>query len=211
MHKIGIFGTSGFAREVADIAYELGYEPFFIAKDEAELEAWEFTEKVILESEINKTPDSKYVIGIGENAIRESLMNRYKDLLVFVNLIHPSATFGRGQRDIIESGQGIIVCAGARFTSNILVGDHTIFNLNVTIGHDVIIESFVNIAPGAHISGNILIKHHCWIGTGAAINQGTNEKKLIIGSGTIIGSGSVVINDCDDQAVYVGAPAKRIK
>lgn len=40
MSRLGIFGTSGFAREVADIAYELDYAPFFIARDEGELNAW---------------------------------------------------------------------------------------------------------------------------------------------------------------------------
>jgi acetyltransferase-like isoleucine patch superfamily enzyme len=83
--------------------------------------------------------------------------------------------------------------------------------LNATVGHDVTIEDFVNIAPGAHISGNVWIKQGCWIGTGAVINQGANEKKLSIGAQTTIGSGSVVIKDCDEHAVYVGSPARRIK
>jgi len=211
VNKIGIFGTSGFAREVADIAHELNYEPFFIARDEAELASWAFPEQAVLERDIATISDARFAIGIGENSIREALAKRYKESLSFINLIHPSASFGRGQREVIESHIGVVVGAGVRFTSNIQVGDFTVFNLNATVGHDVIVESFVNVAPGVNISGNVHIKQRCWIGTGAVINQGSGDRKLTIGADTTVGSGAVVIKDCDEQAVYVGAPAKRIK
>ena len=212
MKKLGVFGTSGFAREAADIADELGYEPFLIAKDEAEAastgpDIW----PIVLESELAQSQDAVYALGIGENNIRAKVAERYSGRLNFVNLIHPSATFGKQQLEHIQTRRGIIVCAGVRFTNNIVVGHYSIFNLNTTVGHDVIIDDFVNIAPGAHISGNVWIQRGCWVGTGAVINQGSNETKLSIGAKTTIGSGAVVIKDCDEQAVYVGAPARRIK
>jgi len=211
MKKLGVFGTSGFAREVADIADELGYEPFLIAKDEIEAAAGSHVWPVVLESDLDQSQEAVYALGIGENNIRAKVAERYSGKLKFVNLIHPSATFGKYQLDQIQAREGVIVCAGVRFTSNIIVGNYSIFNLNATIGHDVIVEDFVNIAPGAHISGNVWIKRGCWVGTGAVINQGSDEKKLSIGVETTIGSGAVVIKDCDEQAVYVGAPARRIK
>jgi acetyltransferase-like isoleucine patch superfamily enzyme len=55
------------------------------------------------------------------------------------------------------------------------------------------------------------IRSGCWIGTGAAINQGTPHAKLTIGADTTVGSGAVVVKDCDESAVYVGVPARRIK
>ena len=211
MKKLGVFGTSGFAREVADIADELGYEPFLIAKDETEAVAGPHVWPVVLESDLEQSQEAVYALGIGENNIRAKVADRYSGKLNFVNLIHPSATFGKHQLEQIQKREGVIVCAGVRFTSNIVVGSYSIFNLNATIGHDVIVEDFVNIAPGAHVSGNVWIKRGCWLGTGSVINQGNNEKKLSIGAETTIGSGAVVIKDCDEQAVYVGAPARRIK
>lgn len=211
MKKLGVFGTSGFAREVADIADELGYEPFLIAKDEAEVAAGSHVWPIALESEIEQSQGVVYALGIGENNIRAKVADRYSGKLEFVNLIHPSATFGKYQLEQIKAVKGVIICAGVRFTNNISVGNYSIFNLNATIGHDVIVEDFVNIAPGVNISGNVLIKRGGWVGTGAVINQGSNEKKLAIGAETTIGSGAVVIKDCDEQAVYVGAPARRIK
>lgn len=211
MKHLGIFGTSGFAREVGDIADELGFQPIYIARDQSEQDAWTFSGQVILESMVNNYREIGFTIGIGENAIRQKIAQRFAGQLNFVNLIHPSATFGRNQRRSIDARQGIIVCAGVRFTNNIKVGDFGIFNLNSTIGHDVIVDDFVNLAPGAHISGNVHIGARCWIGTGAAINQGNGDTKLYIGEDTVIGSGSVVVKACEPRSVYVGIPAKRIK
>lgn len=214
MTKLGIFGTSGFAREVADIADLLGYKTFLIAKDKLDTYDSKTFWPVITENELEKEEKKsniQYALGIGENKLRDKIVSRYSGELDFVNLIHPSATFGKLQYEEIQKKKGVVVCAGVRFTNNIVVGDYSIFNLNSTVGHDVIVEEFVNISPGALISGNVWIKRGCWIGTGAVINQGKNEKKLEIGSSTVIGSGSVVTKDCDEYSVYVGAPARRIK
>ena len=221
---LGIFGTSGFAREVDDIACALGWHSVFIARDAAERDAWQGPGEVLLESELaaatNATTNAtaaastagwQFTIGIGDNAVRQKVAQRYAGQLNFINLLHPSASFGRGQQALIESRRGVIVCAGVRFTNNIQVGDFSIFNLNVTVGHDVVVDDFVNISPGANISGNVHIGSRCWVGTGSALNQGTPEARLQIGADTMIGSGSVVVRDCAPGAVYVGIPAKRIK
>lgn len=209
--RVGIFGTSGMAREAGDVAIDLGYTPLYVARDQAELHAWQYPAEAILESDVLRYQAMSFVIGIGENNIREKVANRYRDQLTFCNLIHTSATFGHHQRTAIERQQGIIVCAGVRFTNSIRVGDFCIFNQNATIAHDVVIGDFVHIAPGSTVSGNVDIGNNCWIGAGAVLNQGTPEKKLLIGSHTTIGSGTVVIRSCESRAVYAGVPAKKIK
>ena len=211
MKTIGIFGTSGFAREVNDIANELGFQTIYIARDQEELDSWNFPGEVVLEAAISNYRDMVFAIGIGENIARQKIAQRYGTQLPFVNLIHPTASFGKGQLEIVNASKGVIVCAGVRFTNNIQVGDFSIFNLNTTIGHDVIVENFANVSPGANISGNVHIGSRCWVGTGAVINQGKGTVKLRIGEDTMIGSGAVVIKDCEPNAVYIGAPAKKIK
>jgi len=211
MRTIGIFGTSGFAREVGDITHALGCQPIYVARDQSELEAWTFPDEVILEQQIDKYPDMDYCVGIGENGARQRVATRFANRVRFATVIHPSATFGHQQRNAVEQRRGVVVCAGVRFTNSIAVGDFCIFNLNATVGHDTIIEDFVNVAPGACISGNVHLGARCWVGTGAAINQGASDNKLRVGADTVIGSGSVVIKSCESNAVYVGIPAKRIK
>lgn len=211
MSRIGVFGTSGMAREAGDIAWELGLEPVYVARDQAEMDAYAFPGQIILESDIDRYQDIGYVIGIGDNSIRQHIAQRYSDRLHFTNLIHPSASFGRGQRELLEGKRGVIVCAGVRFTNNIQVGDFCIFNLNSTISHDVVIGDFVYVAPGAHVTGNVQIEGLAWIGTGVAVNQGTVNHKLRIGADTTIGAGAVVVKDCEPNAIYAGIPARRIK
>ena len=126
--RVGIFGTSGMAREAGDVANDLGYTPLYVARDQAELNNWNFPAEAILESDVLRYQNIPFVIGIGENNIREKVANRYREQLSFCNLIHTSATFGYLQRKVIECQQGIIVCAGVRFTNSIQVGNFCIFN-----------------------------------------------------------------------------------
>lgn len=209
--RIGIFGTSGMAREAADIAYALNLRPVYIARDRAELESCHCGADAILEDDVLTLDDISFVIGVGDNFIRKIIFERYCSKLNFTNLIHPSATFGHKQRDIVDKTKGTIICAGVRFTNNISIGDCCIFNQNATIAHDSVVGDFVHVAPGSIISGNVYIGSGSWIGAGAVINQGTFSSKISIGNGVVIGSGSVVIESCDANATYVGVPAKRIR
>lgn len=208
--QIGILGTSGFAREVADLAEDQGYRVLFVARDLAEQQSLKMGDAVILEADLPLYPALPLAIGIGDNALRERVALRHAGRQ-FPALLHSSATFGRGQRATILATEGVLVCAGVRFTNSITVGKFSVFNLNATIGHDVVVAAFVNIAPGANISGNVQLDERCWIGTAAAVNQGAPGAPLRVGADTMVGSGSVVVKDCDSQAVYVGIPAKRIK
>lgn len=199
------------AREAGDIAWALGLKPFYVARNKAERDAWTHGGTVILEAEIEQFSSLLFVIGIGENGIREKVAARFSGQLRFTNLIHPSATFGQNQRDQLDQCQGVIIAAGVRLTSSIKIGNFAIFNQNVTVAHDCIIDDYVHIAPGANVSGNVHIGKGCWIGAGAVINQGANDNKLIVNSRAVIGSGAVVVRDCESNAVYAGVPAKRIK
>jgi sugar O-acyltransferase (sialic acid O-acetyltransferase NeuD family) len=209
--RIGIFGTSGMAREASDIADALGLSVVFVARDSAELATFAEHGDSILESDMERFKDMPFVIGIGEGAIRRKIAAHFAGKIKFGNLIHPTAIFGRGQRELLERSQGIIISAGVRFTSNIVVGDFIIFNLNATVSHDCILGDFVTIAPQACILGNVEIKSRVWIGANATINQGTPVSKRMIGANALIGSGAVVLHDCDADSVYAGVPARKIK
>lgn len=210
-NEIGIFGTSGMAREASGIAFILGLDPIFIAKDETVLSETTDLGHVILEKDLLRNAGLPCVIGIGNAGIRRSVAENYKNEVEFVNLIHPSATFGRGQRELVENSEGVIVAAGARFTCNTVIGDHCIINQNATIAHDCIIGSFSHVGPGANVSGNVSIGSQCWIGAGAVINQGTPRQMMKIGDDTQIGSGSVVTKNCHKHSVYVGVPARKLR
>jgi sugar O-acyltransferase (sialic acid O-acetyltransferase NeuD family) len=209
MPKLFIFGTSGFARETRDVAYELGWDCIFVYNSADSQVKLTSNDTVISESEIDAVADEAFAIGIGNGRIRQRLVARFGGRLNFVNLIHPTASFGMEQKKIIERSRGVTICAGARFMNGIQVGDFTVFSLNSTIGHDVIVGNYVSVMPGANVSGYVEIEEFCWIGANAVINQGNENARLKIGAGTTIGSGAVVIKNCEPDSVYAGVPARK--
>lgn len=59
---------------------------------------------------------------------------------------------------------------------------------------------------GKRIGGNIIIGDGSWIGANTTIMP--NVK---IGKGVVIAAGSLVNKDCEDNCLYAGVPAKKIK
>lgn len=206
--KLAIFGASGFAREVRDIAFILGYqEMVFIDKtNEGSTDGF----PIVTENRVYSLSQAgyKFIIGVGNPKVRKQIKDRYNNL-EYVNLIHPSATFGYQQLEEIEKKVGNIICAGTRMTNNIRVGNFGVYYLNCTVTHDCIIEDFVTISSGVNISGNVKISIGSYIGTNACILQGKSLiGKMIIGKESIVGAGSVVTKDVPDNTVVKGIPAK---
>ena len=59
--------------------------------------------------------------------------------------------------EAVEIGGGTIITAHTSITTNISIGRHVHVNLNCTIGHDTVIEDYVTLSPGVHLSGNVTI------------------------------------------------------
>lgn len=209
--SIGIFGTGGMALEVGDIVYALGGTPIYISKDGTQADFSNFEDEVIQESQIEEYPLSYFCIGVGDGSVRKKIFEKFSNRLNFVNLIHPSATVGHLQHKLLLDTQGVVIAAGARLTNNIQVGKFCIINQNATISHHCKLGDYIHVACGANISGHVELGDNSWVGAGASINNGSPDKSLTIGYNTIIGSGAVVLKDCDNESIYVGNPARKIK
>lgn len=207
MKKLGIFGASGLARELLDIAEEVGYKEFvFIDLHEGIESVSGLT--IIAEEKVKSLGNIDFVIALGNGALRKKIYEKFPNLN-YVNLIHPSVSFGKNQLVKLKKSKGNIYTAGVRLTNNIEIGNFNLFNLNVTIGHDCIIEDYVTISPGANISGNVKLKEGCYIGTGSTVLQGKSiSEKLIIGNYSTVGAGAVVVKNVAVNTVVKGIPAK---
>ena len=120
--------------------------------------------------------------------------------VVFPNLIHPSVSV---QRETLDIGVGNIITAGVRLTTSIKIGNFNLFNLNSTVGHDVVIEDFCVINPVATISGGVTIENDVLVGTGANVLQNITLKAR-----STIGAGAVVSKEVPEDTTVVGIPAK---
>lgn len=123
------------------------------------------------------------------------------------------------------------VSKNAKIGKNCNIGQNVYIAPNVTIGDNVKIQNNVSIYEGNIIEDNVflgpscvltndkypksqgdweitptILKEGCSIGANATIICG-----IVIGSGSLVGAGSVVTKDVKQGTIVVGNPAKEIK
>jgi sugar O-acyltransferase (sialic acid O-acetyltransferase NeuD family) len=182
--RVVLLGAGGFAREVfewmqgsADAFYSDNAEPGQMLRGKPVVSSLEgFTH---------------FVAAVGHPGVRERLW--WEAIAAGVHSLG------------VEMRNGVR-CPGVRVSPDVTIGKGVIFNLNVTVGHDTVIEDFVTVSPGANISGCCRIGRGAYIGTGSAIREGVR-----IGAGAIVGMGAAVIRDVPAGETWGGVPAKRIK
>lgn len=149
-------------------------------------------------------PDVQVVIAIGSPADRRKIARRIAGVgrTTFATLVHPMAWVG----DHVVLGAGTVICAGTLITTDVRIGGHVHVNLSATIGHDAVLDDYVTVNPGVHISGNVTVREGVELGTGSVI-----VPKCEIGAWCIVGAGSVVTKPIPADTTAVGAPARVIK
>jgi sugar O-acyltransferase (sialic acid O-acetyltransferase NeuD family) len=112
--------------------------------------------------------------------------------------------------DDVEIGEGALISPFVSLTSNIRIGRHFHANLYSYVEHDCVIGDFVTFAPGVQCNGNVHIDDDVYVGAGAVIRQGTEERPLTIGHGAFIGMGAIVTKSVPPGVTVVGNPARPI-
>ncbi len=201
MRKLVIFGAGGHAKVVADIAMKNGFEIEGFLDDNGSISSvidYPVLGKI---DDCVKFKDScAFAIGIGNNAVRKKIFEKYADLEYPV-LIHPTASMG------IETkiGKGTVVMPFAVVNACTEIGEFCVINSCAVVEHDCKIGSFTLIAPNATICGTVKVGNMVWLGAGCILNQTTK-----ICDGVTVGSGAVVTKDITEAGTYVGIPAKKI-
>ncbi|ELZ2501868.1 acetyltransferase [Campylobacter lari] len=106
--------------------------------------------------------------------------------------------------------QGAIICPFASITSNCSIGVNFQANIYSYVAHDCIIGDNVTFSPAVKCNGNVIIGNNVFIGTGAIIHQGRNNKPLVIGDNVTIAAGSVVTKNIKDNEIVFGNPAIKL-
>ena len=108
-------------------------------------------------------------------------------------------------------GEGAILCPFVTITSNARIGRFFHANLYSYVAHDCRIGDFVTFAPNVHCNGRVVIEDEAYIGTGAILRQGSDEKPIVIGRGAVVGMGAVVTKSVEAGVTVVGNPAAPLK
>lgn len=201
--NVVIIGAGGHAKVIADIITKSNDNVIGFLDDNLDIQNKTiYLNKTVLGTtkDIDKYKEYYFIIGIGNNNIRENIANSYD--LKWYTAIHPNAIIANE----VSIEEGSVVMAGSIINTGTKIGKHCIINTKSSLDHDNIIENYVHISPGATLAGTVHIKEKTWICAGATIIN-----NITIAKNNIIGAGSVVIKDINEEnGTYVGVPARRV-
>ena len=208
--KIVIISAAGFAEEVLFAIQEcnkkcLKYEVLGFVDDNTSLHG-----KIIksfpvlggLEWIKKNSSEIRYVLAIGDGLIRRKIIKKLDKKVKFETIIHPTVSC----YNLSSIGVGSIIESHCIIQPNVKIGKHVVVNFQCSIAHDCTIGDFVTLQPNVHISGANKIEEETYVGVGS-----TTTENLSIGKKSIIGAGSVVLNNVKSNSVYLGSPAKFYK
>lgn len=208
---IGVYGASGFGREVMPLVrsqYSAENDIVFI--DDSKQQDNVNGHPVLTYEEFIEIPSKSKsaVLAIADAHVREKLMNRLQ-----MDRVSILPTFAENVVTLDENkiDEGAILCPFVTITSNAEIGKAFHANIYSYVAHDCVIGDFVTFAPGVKCNGNVHIEDFAYIGTGVVIKQGTPEKPIVIGRGAIVGMGAVVTKSVKAGDTVFGNPAKSLR
>lgn len=209
--KVLIIGSSGHSKVIIDIFEKEGkYEIIGLLDAFSQVGENTLGYKIVGKEEnlpdlLAKNPKCKIFIAIGDNWIRYNVMKKVVQIMPnidFASTVHPSAQIGKN----VKIGKGVAIMAGAIINADTQIGDFTIINTKASIDHDSVMFKFSSLAPNVTTGGYVTI------GEFTAISIGTTIKdRIIIGSHSIIGAGSLIMKNCGDNLIIFGVPAKEVR
>ena len=198
-----IIGCGGHSKVVTDIAKSVGFEDILYLDNQ--LKSHKFRGYDVLK-DINEDYDGYFFVAVGDNFARKeiycSFLVNFKDAKECPPLIHPTSYLSNSAR----LSKGSVVMPNTSINSDVKIGKGVIINTSSVIEHDCTIEDFSSVAPGVTVGGDT------HIGFGSAISIGSTIKHGIkIGSNSIVGASSLVLDNIPDDSVSYGIPARFIR
>ncbi|MCE5306269.1 MAG: acetyltransferase [Acidobacteriales bacterium] len=144
--------------------------------------------------------DISFAVAVGNNFLRERLARAAEALGWHpATLIHPSAIVAEGT----QVGAGTYVAAGCIICPGVLVGNHVIVNTHVSVGHDSVLEDYVQVCPGARVSGGCRVGRHALLGSNASLTP-----RVTVGERAVVGANSHAVRNVAPGTTVMGCPAR---
>jgi len=205
-----IVGAGGFGREVMPVAHEMlsarngaSFELVFV--DDHPRAASINGHRVMTPAEfLTGDREKHFNIAIADFRVREKIARELTTGGASPFSIRAANSICMSANVI---GEGAILCPFTTVTSNATIGRFFHANIYSYVAHDCRIGDFVTFAPAVHCNGRVTVEDYAYIGTGAVLKQGTDDKPIVIGKGAIVGMGAVVTKSVPPFTTVVGNPA----
>jgi sugar O-acyltransferase (sialic acid O-acetyltransferase NeuD family) len=212
MKRYGVYGASGFGREIMPLLRQ--------QLTNSESGPWDlvFLDDGLAGADLNGHRVLRYddwlaepaearcvAIGIANSRVREQLADRCtSDGVGYVDVRATNVVV----LDAAAIGPGAVMAPFVTITSNVTIGRHFHANIYSYVAHDCVIGDYVTFAPSVHCNGNVTVEDHAYIGTSAILRQGRPGQPLVIGQGAVVGMGAVVTRSVPPGVTVVGNPAR---
>jgi acetyltransferase EpsM len=196
LERLGGYRILGFLNDIVPVGDKVGkFRSFSVIGTSGEVERFIKNESAkVFVAYIGMTQEKETFEKIrGLNIPEESLLS----------IIDPTAII---PERYCEIGPGCLICPLAQLSADTSIGKGCILLPNAFIGHDTVLEDYVSVANNAAVGANVLIRKGCHVGTNASIRERTT-----IGSFSLVGMGSVVLQNVPECAIVAGNPARVIK
>jgi len=206
MKDLILIGGGSYGREVASgIEGWLGYNKEWRFKGflDNQLDRSGVEELIIgLVSEYEPNPNDVFACTLPEQRYRR----RYVELITgkggrFISLQHRSAEISAD----VNIGVGTLIGPFCSAGSKATIGDYSILNSHVAVGHDALIGAYAHINAFTLISGFAELEEEVTIHPQSSVLPG---KK--VGMGATVGIGSIVMRNVKPGVTVFGNPAREI-
>lgn len=215
MHLFGVFGAGGFGREVMPLARDSvaamgslpGRELVFVVDQPTQ--AIVNGHAVMSTEQFLADPRTRHFnVAVADGQARQRIATQF---IAAGALPFELRAAQHLSLDANTIGEGAILCPLTTITSNARIGRFFHLNIYSYVAHDCVIGDFVTFAPAVRCNGRIVIEDHAYIGTGAIIRPGSDDKPTVIGRGAVVGMGAVVTRSVAAGETVVGNPATPLR
>lgn len=204
MTILAIYGSSGFGREVYDIAMRRNkatpcWSDIVFIDDFRDEGAFNGTKSYHFDTLSANAAAYEIIIAVGEPSSREKLFIKTVDAgFRPATLIDPTAIISPSAK----IGAGTIVCEYSTIHCDVDIGQNCIIQPYCCIGHDIKVGNHSVLSAYFSPGGASVFGHRVYCGMHSVVKEHLN-----VGDNAIIGMGSVVFRDVLENNVMLGNPA----
>lgn len=206
MKDIYIIGAGTYGEAMYELAVDCGYNVVgFFDEDETKIGNTVMDRPIIGKlSEYEEIKEKNFIVAIGNNKIRHDIMTMILEKGGNTpTLIHPTAKISK----TAVIGRGVYIQTGAVIWTKVVIGDFTIISPNTVVAHHSTIGHSCLISTLCTVGASLTIGEYTMFGIGSIAITGIKS----IGKNVMLGAGTVVIKDVEDNVLMVGNPARKIK